>query len=63
MTCNGEGVRSNHRIKIEADLYGGNPCNGIANMTEPCNNGDCPGTHSVNILNKRLNFITIIAQI
>ena len=43
MTCNGEGVRSNHRIKIEADEFGGIPCNGSANKTEPCDNGVCPG--------------------
>ena len=46
MTCNGEGLRTNHRIKIEEELFGGIPCNGSATMTEPCNNGECPGIHS-----------------
>ena len=52
MTCNGEGVRSDHRIKMMKDeeLFGGMPCNGSTTMTETCNEGDCPGTHGVNCI-------------
>ena len=46
MTCNGEGLRTNNRIKIEEELFGGIPCNGSATMIEPCNNGECQGINS-----------------
>ena len=39
--CGGDGVRLKHRYKVETKLNGGTPCNGTANMTDPCNNGEC----------------------
>ena len=58
VTCNGEGLRTNHRIKIEEELFGGIPCNGSATMTELCNNGECPGIHSLrNVDQKVITFL------
>ena len=54
MTCGGVGVRSNTRIKIEPELYGGIPCNGTDNMTESCNEGSCPGDYFVIDIKKNI---------
>ena len=56
MTCGGVGVRSNTRIKIQPELYGGIPCKGADNMTESCNEGSCPGDYFVIDIKKNIFY-------
>ena len=40
-TSCGEGIRSNSRVKLVEEEFGGF-CDGSASITEPCYPGDCP---------------------
>ena len=42
MTCGG-GTRTNVRSEKVSPLYGGDKCDGIFNITESCNDDECPG--------------------
>ena len=39
----GGGMRTNKRDKIQAELYGGKPCEGNTTFEEECNAQECPG--------------------
>ena len=43
VTC-GKGVRKYGRIEHQQALFGGIPCKGQSNRTEPCAYVACPGT-------------------
>ena len=62
ITCGGKGERKKHRIKRHLEEYGGKPCNGTANMTETCDNGDCPSKHNVNHISKRMVYYKCISS-
>ena len=40
----GGGVRLNLRQKTQEDLFGGEPCEGVATAEEDCNTHNCPGS-------------------
>ena len=42
MTCGG-GTRTNVRSEKVSPLYGGDKCDGVFNITESCNEDECPG--------------------
>ena len=42
MTCGG-GTRTNVRSEKVSPAHGGDKCDGIFNITESCNEDECPG--------------------
>ena len=49
VTC-GKGVRKYVRIEHQKALFGGIPCKGQSNRTEPCTYIACPGTSKEKLL-------------
>ena len=61
--CNcGRGFRDKRRIEYK-EKYGGKPCDGEPEATEPCKEDDCPGIKSFILFMSLINFDIIVIQI